>query len=90
MTADATFTATVEAAGRNVGLVVPDEVVSAFGRGRRVPVVVTVDGHHTYRTSIAPRSGRFLASFNAATRAATGRGAGDVVAVRLVVDEDPR
>lgn len=76
--------------GNNVGIVVPDEVVSAFGRGKRVPVSVTVDGVYTYSTSIASMGGRFLASFNAETRAATGRGAGDEIEVRLEVDESPR
>ncbi len=76
--------------GRNVAIVVPDEVVEAFGRGRRVPVVVTVDGGYTYRTTVAAMGGRFLVSFNAETRAATGRTAGDAVAVRLEVDDAPR
>lgn len=76
--------------GNNVGIVVPDDVVAAFGRGKRVPVTVTVDGAHTYSTSIASMGGRFLLSFNAATRAATGRGAGDEIEVRLELDEAPR
>ena len=86
-----TFRTILEATGgNNVGIVVPDEVVSAFGRGKRVPVSVTVDGVYTYSTSITSMGGRFLASFNAATRAATGRGAGDEIEVRLEVDEAPR
>ena len=40
------------AGGNNVGIVVPDEVVAAFGRGKRVPVLVTIDGDHQYRTTI--------------------------------------
>ena len=76
--------------GNNVGIVVPDEVVAAFGRGKRVPVSVTIDGGHTYSTSIASMGGRFLVSFNAATRGATGRGAGDEVEVRLELDDAPR
>ena len=76
--------------GNNVGIVVPDDVVTAFGRGKRVPVVVTVDGGYQYRSTIASMGGRFLISFNAATRRATGRGAGDEVEVRLDVDDAPR
>ena len=34
--------------------------------------------------------GQFLLSFNAETRRATGRGAGDEVDVRLDVDDEPR
>lgn len=90
-TDQATFRTVLWAAGgNNVGIVVPEGVVAGFGRGRRVPVVVTVDGGHTYRTTIASMGGRLLISFNAATRAATGRGAGDEVEVRLVVDDQPR
>ncbi|MBM9463628.1 DUF1905 domain-containing protein [Aeromicrobium sp. YIM 150415] len=29
--------------GRNTGIEVPEEVVTAFGRGKRVPVVVTTN-----------------------------------------------
>ena len=86
-----TFRTTLEAAGgNNVGIVVPPDVVAAFDRGKRVPVVVTIDGDYEYRNTIASMGGRFLISFNAATRKATGRGAGDEVEVRLDVDDAPR
>ena len=76
--------------GNNVGIPVPDDVVAAFGRGRRVPVVVTIDDDHQYRSTIASMGGQFLVSFNAETRRATGRGAGDEVRVVLEVDDAPR
>jgi hypothetical protein len=76
--------------GNNVAIVVPDDVVAAFGRGTRVPVVVTIDGGYRYRNTIASMGGRRLLSFNAATRQATGRGAGDEVTVRLELDDEPR
>ncbi len=86
-----TFRTTLEATGgRNVGIVVPTEVAEAFGRGKRVPVVVTIEGGYQYRNTIASMGGRFLISFNAETRAATGFGAGDEVEVRLDVDDAPR
>jgi Bacteriocin-protection, YdeI or OmpD-Associated/Domain of unknown function (DUF1905) len=86
-----TFRTTLWAAGgNNVGIVVPDEVVAAFGRGKRVPVLVTIDGDYQYRNTIASMGGQSLISFNAETRAATGRGAGDEVEVRLDVDDTPR
>ncbi len=86
-----TFRTTREAAGgNNVGIVVPDEVMTALAGGKRVPVVVTVDGGYTYRTTTAVMGGRTLISFNAATRAATGRGAGDEIAVTLERDDAPR
>ena len=86
-----TFRTTLAAGGgNNVGIVVPEDVVLSFGRGKRVPVVVTVDGDYTYRNTVTSMGGRFLISFNAETRAATGRGAGDEVEVRLDVDDAPR
>ena len=86
-----TFRTTLQAAkGNNVGIVVPEAVVTAFGLGKRVPVVVTIDGGYQYRNTIASMGGQFLISFNAQTRSATGRGAGDEVEVRLDVDDAPR
>ena len=86
-----TFRTTLEAGGgNNVGIVVPDEVVAAFERGKRVPVVVTIDGGYRYRNTVASMGGRSLISFNAETRKATGNGAGDEVEVRLDLDDAPR
>ena len=86
-----TFTTTLEAAGgNNVGIVVPEDIVASFDRGRRVPVLVTIDGGYSYRNTISSMGGRFLISFNAETRKATGRGAGDEVTVQLEADDAPR
>jgi hypothetical protein len=86
-----TFRTTLLASGgNNVGIGVPENVVMAFGRGKRVPVVVTIDGGYHYRNTIASMGGQYLISFNAETRKATGRGAGDEVEVRLDVDDAPR
>ena len=74
--------------GNNVGIVVPEDVVLSFDRGKRVPVVVTIDETYTYRTTIGVMGGRYLVSFNAETRKNTGRGAGDEVEVDLEVDPD--
>lgn len=83
------FTTTLEATGgNNVGIVVPEEILLAFERGKRVPVIVTIDGGYTYKTTTGVMGGRYLVSFNAETRKNTGRGAGDEVEVELVVDPD--
>jgi hypothetical protein len=74
--------------GNNVGIVVPEEVVLAFDRGKRVPVVVTIDRGYTYKTTIGVMGGRYLVSFNADTRKQTGKGAGDEIEVELVVDPE--
>jgi hypothetical protein len=86
-----TFTTTLWASGgNNVGIVVPEDIVLSFGRGKRVPVVVTVNGDYTYRNTISSMGGQYLISFNAATRAATGCSAGDEVEVTLELDDAPR
>jgi Domain of unknown function (DUF1905) len=74
--------------GNNVGIVVPEAVVASFERGKRVPVVVTIDGAYTYKTTIGVMGGRYLVSFNAETRKHTGRVAGDEVEVKLDLDPD--
>lgn len=85
----ATFSTVLEATGgNNVGIVVPEKIVQAFNRGKRVPVVVTIDGDYSFKTTIGVMGGRFLVSFNAETRKNTGRGAGDEVTVDLVSDPD--
>ena len=74
--------------GNNVGIVVPEDVVVSFERGKRVPVIVTIDGDYTYKTTIGVMGGRYLVSFNAETRKQTGRAAGDEVEVALIVDPE--
>ena len=55
--------------GNNVGIVVPEDVVTAFAAGQGVcRSVVTIDGDYRYRSSIASMGGRFLISFSAETR----------------------
>lgn len=76
--------------GRNAGIVVPDEILASFDAGKRVPVTVTVDGSYTYRSTTAVMGGRNLISFNADTRAKTGKGIGDVVEITLEHDTAPR
>lgn len=71
------------------GFEVPDDVVAALGRGRRVPVVVTINGY-SYRTTVAPYGGRNLIPLNAENRAGAGIEAGDEVDLDLEVDDAPR
>jgi hypothetical protein len=86
-----TFRTTLwSAGGNNVGIVVPDEILASFGAGKRVPLVVTIDGSYSYRTTTAVMGGKNLISFNADTRSKTGRGAGDEVEVALERDTAPR
>lgn len=84
------FTTTILASGKNnTGIPVPESVVEALDRGKRIPVVVTIGGH-SYRSSIVFYTGQFLISLSAENRAASGVGAGDVVEVDVEVDDAPR
>ena len=75
--------------GNNTGIEVPEEVLVALGRGRRVKVVATVNGY-SYRTSVSPAMGRILMPFNSERRAASGLRAGDDIEVEIVPDDAPR
>ncbi|MGY1810629.1 YdeI/OmpD-associated family protein [Blastococcus sp. SYSU D00669] len=84
------FRTTVEQTGKNTtGLPVPAEVVEALGAGRKPPVRVTVGGH-TYRSTIASRSGSFILSLSTANRTAAGVAGGDEVDVDIELDDAPR
>lgn len=75
--------------GNNTGIEIPEEVLAALGRGRRVKVVATVDGY-TYRTSVAPYMGKILMPFSSEHRAATGLTGGETIEVDVVADDAPR
>jgi Domain of unknown function (DUF1905)/Bacteriocin-protection, YdeI or OmpD-Associated len=84
------FRATLELHGATAtGIEVPADVVERLGGGKRPPVRVTI-GVHTYRSTIAPRGGRFLVGVSAENRAAAGVAAGDELDVRLALDTEPR
>ena len=85
-----TFTTTLLATGgANVGIEVPDDVLASFGRGKRVPVTVGLNGY-TYRSTTAVMGGRTLVGVNAAHRAAAGVAAGEEHEVTLELDAEPR
>lgn len=84
------FSTTILASGKNnTGIPVPESVVTALDRGKRIPVVVTVGGH-SYRSSIVFYTGQFLIALSAENRAAAGVAAGDTVVVGVELDEAPR
>ena len=86
---DVTFETTLTASGNNTGIVVPDDVMERLGRGKRPPVLVTVNGYE-YRSTVAVMGGRYLISLSAAVRAATGLKGGDPISVVLRVADTPR
>lgn len=85
------FTTTVLLARKTAtGLPVPSDVIDALGAGKRPPVVVTLDGGYTYRSTVGVMNEQFLVPLSAEHRAAAGLEAGDTVEVRIEVDAQPR
>lgn len=84
------FQATVELHGKTAtGITVPDEVIAALGAGKRVAVLVTINGY-TYRSTVAPYNGAYLLPLSAEHREAAGVRAGAQVEVDLALDSAPR
>jgi hypothetical protein len=84
------FATTIEPGGKTAtGFAVPSEIVEGLASGKRPPVTVTIGGH-TYRSTIAVMSGRFMIPLSAENRQAAGVGAGDKVEVDIELDTHPR
>ncbi|ROP72272.1 YdeI/OmpD-associated family protein [Curtobacterium sp. PhB115] len=85
------FTTTVLLARKTAtGLPVPSAVIDALGAGKRPPVVVTINGGYTYRSTVGVMNEQFLVPLSASHREAAGIAAGDTVEVRLEIDALPR
>ncbi|MEO8262250.1 MAG: YdeI/OmpD-associated family protein [Pseudolysinimonas sp.] len=84
-----TFTTTLLQNGNNVGIEIPDAVVAELG-GKRVPVVITIDGTYTYRNTTAVMGGKNLVGVSSEHRAASGVVGGQVVEITMVRDDAPR
>ena len=83
------FTTTIHQTGNNTGIPVPEDVVESFGRGKRFPVAVTLNGY-TYRSQLVFYKGQFVVSLSAAHREAAGVSGGPELEVEMVVDDAPR
>ena len=85
----ASFTTTLLLTGNNVGIVVPDEIVDGFGAGKRVPVIVTINGY-SYPSTIAVMGGQYLVGVASVHRAAAGVAGGETHEVTLTHDTSAR
>ncbi|WP_456847433.1 YdeI/OmpD-associated family protein [Cellulomonas sp. P5_C6] len=84
------FRTTIQLSGKTAtGMPVPDEVVTAMGRGARFPVVVTINGY-SYRSTVTPYGGQTLIPVSAENRAGAGVAAGEDVDVDIEFDDGPR
>jgi uncharacterized protein YdeI (YjbR/CyaY-like superfamily) len=71
------------------GIRVPDDVVEAFGAGKRPPVRVTINGF-TYRNTVAVMGGEYMIGVSAENRAGAGVAGGEEVDVDIELDTAPR
>jgi Bacteriocin-protection, YdeI or OmpD-Associated/Domain of unknown function (DUF1905) len=84
------FRATVLQNGKTAtGFEVPASVVDELGSGRKPAVTVTI-GAHTYRSTVATMSGRFMLPLSADNRAKAGVAAGDEIDVTIELDTEKR
>lgn len=84
------FRSTVVLGGKTAtGVPVPAAVVESLGKGKRVPVVVTINGY-SYRTTVSWYGGEFVVPLAAEHRAAAGVTAGEEIEVDMVLDSAPR
>ena len=85
------FRATLEQSGKTAaGILVPEEVVKGLGRGKRPPVLVTINRGYTYRSTVAVMGGRYVVGVSTDNRQAAGLQAGDELEVDLQLDIEPR
>lgn len=83
------FTTTLFLNGNNVGIEVPEAVVESFGAGKRVPVIVTINGY-SYPSTIAVMGGQYLLPVAAVHREAAGVAGGETHEVTLTHDTSAR
>jgi Bacteriocin-protection, YdeI or OmpD-Associated/Domain of unknown function (DUF1905) len=84
------FKTTLDAAGKNAaGFRVPRDVVDALGKGKRPPVIVTINGY-SYRNTVAVYGDEFLVGVAQEHRAPAGIKPGDEIEVDLELDTAPR
>ena len=84
------FLTVIELGGKTAtGFRVPEEVVQAFGSGKRPAVTVTI-GPHTYRSTVAAYGDVYMLPLSAENREAAGVAAGDEVEVEVELDTAPR
>jgi hypothetical protein len=86
-----TFESVAQTSGTSTatGIPVPESVVESLGAGKRVAIVVTINGY-SYRSSVAPYRGEYMIALSAEHRAAAGVEPNDAITVTIEVDTEPR
>jgi len=72
------------------GIAVPEDLMAQLGPAKRYPVVVTINGEHTYRNSVSWYKGAFMISVSSENQKLAGVTGGDEVDVTVEIDDAPR
>jgi Bacteriocin-protection, YdeI or OmpD-Associated/Domain of unknown function (DUF1905) len=72
-----------------VGIVIPPEIITALGGGKRPPVKVTINGY-TYQSTVAVMGGDFMVGVAAEHRQTAGVSGGETLEVQIELDAAPR
>jgi len=84
------FTTTIFTGGGNTaGFWIPEDIVMSFNKGKRVPVIVTINGY-SYRNTITSYEGKFAIGVSVENREKANLKVGDEVEIELVLDDRPR
>jgi Bacteriocin-protection, YdeI or OmpD-Associated/Domain of unknown function (DUF1905) len=76
--------------GPAAAVVLDEQQAATIGEGaKRFPVVATVNGY-TWQTSVTRMGGEFLLGLSRTVREAAGVEAGDIVEVKIELDQKPR
>lgn len=84
-----TFTTELLKLGNNVGIEVPEDIVLGFGVGKRVPVIVTIEGY-SYPSTTAVMGGKYLLPLAKEHREKIGVAGGETHEVTLTHDTSNR
>lgn len=71
------------------GIEIPADIIDSFGKGKKPPVTITINGF-TYRTTVAVMNKKFMVPLSQARRAEAKVQSGDVIDVTVELDTEPR
>ncbi|MFS8131060.1 MAG: YdeI/OmpD-associated family protein [Candidatus Dojkabacteria bacterium] len=75
--------------GQTAGFWIPEEIIKKFGKGKRVPVVVTLNGY-SYRSTVTTYDEKLAVGISIENREKAGVKIGDKLEIDISYDDKPR
>ena len=75
--------------GNTAGFWIPNEVVESFGKGKKFPVIVTINGY-SYKNTVASYEGKYAIGVSVENREKANVKVGDKVEINIEYDDIPR